>query len=459
MTFPNDFLWGAATSAYQIEGAWNADGKGESVWDDFCHTPGNVKNNHTGDVACDHYHRYQEDVDHMQYIGLKGYRFSLNWTRILPNGIGHINQAGLDFYSRLIDSLLSADIDPCVTLFHWEYPRALQQLGGWLNPDSSKWFAEYTTIVVDHLSDRVEKWMTLNEPQCFIGRAHFQGLDAPGLKLPMRDALLVCHNSLLAHGRAAKVIRDNAKKSPLIGWAPVGVNRIPAIEDEAHINAARTLMMKAVINTNDPFWTNTWFSDPAILGQYPKDGLNHYKQQMDWYDPDDMKIICQPLDFYGANIYSGSLVTIDEQGQPLVQPPSINKPVTMSSWAVEPRAMKWGVKFLYERYKLPIYITENGLSNPDWVQSDGKVHDPQRIDFLRQYLLALEEAIDEGVDVRGYFQWSLLDNFEWINGYSHRFGLIYVNYETQRRILKESAHWYRQVIQQNAIPEQLVNTT
>lgn len=446
MSFPTNFIWGAAASSYQIEGARDADGKGLSVWDMMVRQPGKIWEGHTGETACDHYYRYQKDVELMAEVELQAYRLSISWPRVLPHGIGKINKAGLDFYDKLIDALLARKIDPWVTLFHWDYPQELFLQGGWLNPDSPKWFAEYTRVIVDRLSDRVTHWMTLNEPQCFIGMGHFTGEHAPGLKLGLREALLAGHYSLMGHGMSVEVIRSRAKKKPLIGWAPVGVSYYPKTHSSRDIEATRR-QSEAVSGEN--LWSNSWWGDPAILGHYPEEGLRVYGKAAPKFKPSDFEIIHQPLDFYGCNIYSGIPVEADENGQPKVVAFPPGHPQTQFLWKVTPEAIYWGPKFLSERYKLPIVITENGLSCHDWVSVDGKVHDPARVDFLTRYLRQIKKAMDDGVDIRGYFQWSIMDNFEWAEGYKHRFGMIHVDFETQKRTLKDSAYWYREVIRSN----------
>lgn len=447
-SFPENFTWGAAAAAYQIEGAWNEDGKGLSVWDMLARQPGKVWENHTGEIACDHYHRYKEDIGLMAEIGLHAYRLSVSWPRILPTGTGSPNKVGLDFYDRLVDELLAQKIEPWVTLFHWDYPYELFLRGGWLNPDSPTWFADYAAIVVDRLSDRVAHWMTLNEPQCFIGLGHL-GTDtvhAPGLKLGMAEVLLAAHHCLIAHGLSVQTIRARARKPSIIGWAPVGNAFFPVTNSPEDIEAARTAT-HAVHPGH--FWNNSWFADPVVLGHYPEEGLRAYGDAVPKLNSKDFEIISQPLDFYGVNIYSATQIKADPDGKPVAVPFPTGHAHTHFTWKRAPESLYWGPRFLAERYQLPIIITENGLSNVDWVSLDGQVHDPQRIDFLHRYLLELHRAIQDGVDVRGYFQWSIMDNFEWAEGYKHRFGLIHVDYETQKRTLKDSAHWYREVIRSN----------
>lgn len=445
MPFPEQFVWGAAAASYQIEGGAEADGKGLSVWDVMCRQPHKVAGGHTGAVACDHYHRYAEDIQLMADIGLQAYRLSLSWPRILPEGIGPVNEKGLDYCDRIIDTLLEHHIEPWVTLFHWDYPQALFEQGGWLNRDSADWFAEYTQAVVDRLSDRVTHWMPHNEPQCFIGLGHQTGDHAPGLKLGFSEVLTAIHHSLLAHGKAVQVIRTQAKRPPQIGTALVGIVSIPATDHPDDIAAARASTFAV---SGKHCWNNTWFADPLILGHYPEDGMARFQQIMPTIQPGDLETICQPLDFYGLNIYQGQTVQANADRSVAVAHPA-GRPRTTMDWPVTPEALYWGPRFIYERYQLPIVITENGMANGDWVHVDGQVHDPQRIDFLTRYLKAYGRAIDDGIEAKGYFLWSIMDNFEWAFGYDKRFGIIYVDYETQQRTLKDSAHWYKQVINSN----------
>jgi len=446
--FPEKFVWGAAAAAYQIEGAAFEDGRGLSVWDMLCRQPGKVWRGHAGDVACDHYHRFRDDVGLMRRIGLQAYRLSVSWPRVLPEGVGAVNARGLDFYDQLVDKLLSQGIDPWVTLFHWDFPYDLFLRGGWLNRDCANWFAEYVQTIVGKLSDRVTKWITLNEPQCFIGLGHLQGTHAPGLQLGWEEVLLAGHHALLAHGRAVQVIRACARKPPSVGWAPVGFAGVPATSSESDVEALRKHVNGVRAGS---LWNNVWWGDPPVLGHYPEEGLRAYGRAVPRYPASDMETICQPLDFYGINIYTSPLVGAGADGEPEEIPRSAGWPVTHFQWEVTPENLYWGPKLLQERYRLPIVVTENGMSHNDWVGLDGKVHDSQRIDFLRRYLLQLGRAIAEGVDVRGYFQWSIMDNFEWAEGYKQRFGLIHVDYATQVRTLKDSALWFGEVIRKNAV--------
>ncbi len=446
MSFPDGFVWGAAAASYQIEGGAYDDGKGLSVWDMMCRQPGKIREGNTGEVSCDHYHRYREDIGLMKKIGLKAYRLSISWPRVLPDGVGKVNGKGLAFYDQLIDALLENGIQPWVTLFHWDYPYSLYTRGGWLNRNSSDWFAEYTEVIVRKLSDRVSHWLTLNEPQCFIGSGHQTGEHAPGLRLGFSDVLLAAHNALLAHGKAVQTIRAYSKTEPTIGVAPVGVVKIPATNTHRDIEAARTDMFS--IKSKDCS-NNTWFADPIILGNYPEDGLKLFEKEVPEFLSDDMTTICQPLDFYGANIYGGQIVASDCQEETKVIKNPDGPPLTSMQWRVMPSSLYWGPKFLYERYKLPIVVTENGMANCDWIHRDGKVHDVQRIDFIARYLSEYKRAINDGVAAQGYFLWSIIDNFEWAHGYKQRFGIIFVNYATGERTLKDSAYWYKDLISSN----------
>ncbi|MES2996326.1 MAG: GH1 family beta-glucosidase [Verrucomicrobiota bacterium] len=450
MRFPAGFRWGAASSAYQIEGAWNADGKGPGIWDVFCRQPGKIRDGHTGETACDHYHRWREDVELLHSLGVDAYRFSISWPRVIPGGTGRVNEAGLAFYDRLVDALLHCGIEPWVTLFHWDFPQALQERGGWLVRESADWFAEYTTTIVNRLSDRVRHWMPLNEPQVFIGFGHVRGEHAPGLRLSLAETLQAAHHVLLAHGSAVRVIRETAKTPPWIGIANVGVIAVP--ETPRHIEAARHRMFEedctasADAGFGANIWSNTWWADPVFLGHYPEHGIRAAGAAMPVIEPGDMELISQPIDFIGTNIYTGTVVRAGPNGSPATIPPTPATPFTGFSWPVVPQSLRWGPRFLHERYGKPIVITENGLALPDWVALDGHVHDPQRIDFLTRYLRELNRAMEDGTRIDGYFQWSILDNFEWAEGYHQRFGLVHVDFETMCRTPKDSAMWYRDLI-------------
>ncbi|MHC4915520.1 MAG: GH1 family beta-glucosidase [Planctomycetota bacterium] len=444
--FPSDFIWGAAAASYQIEGAHDADGKGPSVWDMFVRKGGTVKNDETGDTACDHYNRYGEDVAIMKEIGLGAYRFSVSWPRVIPEGTGALNEKGLDFYSRLVDELLAAGVQPFCTLFHWDFPYALYRRGSWLNPASPDWFAEYTGVVVDRLGDRVEHWMTLNEPSVFVGLGYESGRHAPGDRLGTAEILRIIHNVQLAHGRSVEVIRERAKKPPQVGFAPAAGPKIPGSEDSRDVEAARAANFAC---PEFDVWSYSWWLDPVLLGEWPADGVKAFGHLLPAGFEKDAARIRQDLDFFGVNIYHGKRGRTNDAGEWEPVEGKTGEPLTRFNWKVVPEALYWGPKFFHGRYGLPVYITENGLSNVDWVAVDGGVHDPQRIDFLTRYLREFRRAGADGVPVRGYFQWSIMDNFEWAEGYRERFGLVHVDYETQKRTLKDSACWYRDVIAAN----------
>lgn len=446
MTFPSDFRWGAATASYQIEGTPTRSGGGESVWNLHCRRAGAIHDNASGEVACDHVSRYRDDVALMAKYGIQAYRFSISWPRVLPDGVGAVSPSGLAFYDRLVDTLLEHKIEPWVTLFHWDYPLALYYRGGWLNRDSADWFADYTRVVADRLSDRVRHWMTLNEPQCFIGLGHRTGIHAPGDRWDWERVLRAGHHALLAHGRAVQVLRAHAKTPPTIGYAPVGVVKMPATDRAEDLGAARTAMFSV---PEGNFWNNAWWTDPVVLGSYPEDGFRAYGGALPPIREGDLETIHQPLDFLGANIYNAQPVRMGDEGAPVEVPHRQGVGRNVYGWPVTPEALYWGPRFFSERYGLPIVVTENGISTSDWVDLDGRVDDYARIDFLRRYLRALGGAISEGVDVRAYFHWSWMDNFEWQEGYKQRFGLTYVDFETQLRTPKASAAWYREVIRAN----------
>lgn len=445
MPFPETFLFGASTASYQIEGASNQHGRGRCVWDVFSNTPGKILNEQNGDVACDHYHRVDEDISLMKEIGLQAYRFSLSWPRILPAGTGTVNDEGLAFYDQLIDKLLASGIEPCVSLFHWDYPYDLFLRGGWLNPNSSQWFADYTALVVSKFSDRVKYWMTLNEPQMFIGLGHERGVHAPGMKYAKTELFHCWHNALLAHGKAVQVIRANTKQPCKIGPVPASQVFYPKTDDAPTIAAAKKHFLE--VSRDDIFRTN-WLLDPICFGHYPEDGVKQAGHLLPKFTDEEMKIISEPVDFIGHNHYFGCPIYLDKESGEVVEDFGCEgKPLTHFHWPVTPESMYWSVKWLNEHYQLPVIVTENGLSNQDWVSLDGQVHDPQRIDYLSRYLKAIKKAIDEGVDVQGYMQWSLMDNFEWAEGYKHRFGLIFVDYHNgQKRTPKDSARWYAELI-------------
>ena len=442
--FPADCVWGAATSSYQIEGAVSEDGKGEDIWDVFTKEDHRIFEHHTGETACDHYHRFKEDVKLMKEIGLHAYRFSINWSRVLPNGYGQVNEKGI----ALINELLANDIEPYITLYHWELPYELYKRGGWLNPQIVDWFGDYARLIAERFSDRVKNFFTLNEPQCFVGLGFLTGEHAPGVQAPLRDTFEMAHNALKAHGKAVQMLRAYGKQKLSIGFAPTASMCYPETESAEDIEAARKALFSLPDDPHNWTWNVSWWSDPVFFGKYPEEGLQKYEKYLPKITDDDMKLISEPIDIYGQNIYNGQCIRMGKDGHPEYVRRYEGFPKTAIDWPVTPECLNWGPRFLYERYKTPIYITENGMSCHDVVSLDGKVHDPNRIDFLARYLDELKKAATVA-DIRGYFQWSLMDNFEWSKGYSERFGLIYIDYQTQQRILKDSAYWYKDYIKNN----------
>jgi beta-glucosidase len=447
MSFPKNFAWGAAAASYQIEGATTEDGRSDCVWDTYARRKDAIWKSHNADVACDHYHRWKEDVALMKQIGLPAYRLSLAWPRILPGGTGQVNAKGLAFYDKLIDELLAAGVEPWVTLFHWDMPQILFDRGGWLNRESADWFAAYAAVVADKLSDRVTHWITLNEPQCYILFGMRDAFQAPGLKLSRSEYLRAGHHTLLAHGQAVKALRAHAKKPCEIGWAAVGWSKIPATNSPADIEAARydTFNMREGDILDNAFWM-----DPVYLGHYPEQTLKFLGADAPQPQPGDLETICQKLDFQGFNTYNGTYIRAGKGGLPEVVPHPAGYTMNSFYGAVTPECLYWTSKFMAERYKLPVVITENGMGTTDAVSVDGKVHDPQRINYIQRYLLELERAGAEGVKLRGYFVWSIIDNFEWSEGYKHRLGLIYCDYiHGGKRIIKDSGYWYQKVAASN----------
>lgn len=447
MAFPKNFIWGAATSSYQIEGAYKEDGRGLSIWDAFSKSPGRVFNGDTGDIACDHYNRYKEDVALMKKIGLEAYRFSIAWSRIFPEGSGRVNEKGLDFYSRLVDELLEAGISPWATLYHWDMPLQTYYKGGWLNRETTDDFAKYTEVIVKKLGDRIKNWMTFNEPQCIIGLGYETGEHAPGLKSSDYEIATALHNHLIAHGKAVDVLRSYGGDAFSIGYVPTCQTTIPKDSSPEAIDIAREALF-SLQDFRSPIWTISTTCDPVYKGEYPQDVLKRIEDKLPKGWEKDLENVGGKTDFLGVNLYFGYVVD-KVDGKIQIVKPKPGMAQTALRWGVEEETLHWAPRFLYERYKKPVVITENGLSNTDWKQSDGRVNDPARIDFTRQYLNGLHRALENGADIAGYFHWSLMDNFEWAEGYRDRFGLIYVDFDTQERIIKESGHWYRKVIESN----------
>ncbi|SFO25820.1 beta-glucosidase [Geodermatophilus obscurus] len=449
LTFPPGFVFGAATAAYQIEGAADEDGRGRSIWDTYSHTPGRTFGGHTGDVACDHYHRYRDDVALMRELGLSAYRFSVSWPRVLPEGAGRVEQRGLDFYRRLVDELLEAGIDPWLTLYHWDLPQALQDRGGWADRDTAARFADYSAVVVDALGDRVRHWSTLNEPMCSSLIGHMAGAHAPGLQDPVAASRAV-HHLLLGHGLAAGRLRAAGVESfgITLNFTPMS----PATDSPADLDAARRLDGQQ----------NRMFLDPVVSGAYPADVVDDLAAAgapLPVQDG-DLEIIAAPLDWLGVNYYFEQ--TVRAGARPADKPPTSfiggenvveldpEGPTTTMGWGISPRAFTDLLLWLGAKAPgLPLMITENGSAWDDVVDAEGAVHDPERVDFLLRHLAAMTAAIERGADVRGYFAWSLMDNFEWARGYAQRFGLVHVDYDTQRRTVKDSGRVYAEVLRRH----------
>ena len=441
--FPKDFTWGVACAAYQCEGGWNEDGKGPSIWDDFSHhiEGHHISNGDTGDIACDAYHRIGEDIALMKAHGVRAYRFSLSWTRIIPDGDGEVNPAGLEYYSGVVDKLLAAGIEPLVTLYHWDLPSALHYKGGWLNRDIVAAFGRYARIVAERFGDRVKRYMTVNEPQCVAQLGYGEGIHAPGYRLDDEDIARVYHVIALAHSEAQRQIKA-VNPAALVGIVPCGNPGIPCEDTPAHREAA----YRATFDLSKDRWAFHFNAcvDELFFHGYDDTAPAPVRRFMDTIPEADWALMEKP-DFLGLNIYQGATVDID--GNPTGRYPGF--PLTACKWPVTPEALHFGPVHLYRRYGVPVYISENGISCNDVIFLDGQVHDPKRIDYMHRYLLALSVAIAEGVPVLGYLYWSFLDNFEWNFGYDERFGIIYVDYPTLRRIPKDSAAWYKNVIDTN----------
>jgi len=433
--FPHDFLWGAATAAYQIEGAWNEDGKGESIWDRFSHTPGKIEDKSNGDVACDHYYLYKDDIELMRHLGLKAYRFSTAWTRVLPDGRGRVNHPGLDFYDRLVDSLCAANIEPFLTLYHWDLPYALHEQGGWTERDVAYAFADYAALMVKRLGDRVRYWTTFNEPSVVMFDGYLVGEHAPGIQDP-KATYQVGHHLMLAHGLAVQAMRGVA---PDLNYGIVlnQWGQEPASDDPADIAASQAAWDASEL----------LFLDVIFKGHYPPQIYDLVGENLPRIKDGDTALIAQKLDYLGLNFYSRNLYDAEGQINPVP-----GSEYTEMGWEVCAPALRRLLNKINEEYDLPpIYITENGAAFIDEITPDGEIHDERRLDYVKNHLIQTRLAIQDGVDVRGYFAWSLMDNFEWAHGYTKRFGLVRVDYETKKRIIKDSGRWYRQVIANNSI--------
>ena len=452
--FPDRFLWGTATASYQIEGAVAEDGRGRSIWDTFSHTPGKVWHGDTGDIACDHYHLWRQDVELMARLGLNAYRFSVAWPRVQPTGAGSFNQAGLDFYRRLLDDLAGHGIAPAVTLYHWDLPQALQDAGGWTNRDTAGRFADYAQEVVRHLGDRVSLWATMNEPWVAAHLGYGDGSHAPGVA-DLSSAYRAAHHLLLGHGLAARAVRAVMAPTSSVGITLNLSPARPASGSPADVEAAARV----------DGYANRWFLEPVLRSGYPEDTADLLRPLVGeaHVRPDDMATVHAPLDFLGVNYYFCHTVAA-APGPPgpgnrpfpdflrAWERPDPAVPVTGKGWPIQPEGLTQLLSRVDADYgHPPLYVTENGAAFPDYVGPDGAVNDPERTDYLDRHLRAAHDAIAAGVDLRGYFCWSLMDNFEWADGYSQRFGLVWVDFKTQERIPKSSALWYAGVVSRNGL--------
>ncbi|KAF1710530.1 beta-glucosidase [Pseudoxanthomonas kalamensis DSM 18571] len=435
--FPPGFLWGSATAAYQIEGSPLADGAGPSIWQRFAHTPGRMLNNDNGDVACDHYHRWRDDIALMKQLGLQSYRFSIAWARVLPDGVGRVNPKGLDFYERLVDTLLENDIQPMATLYHWDLPAALDDRGGWLNRDSADWFAEYARTMFERLDGRVRRWATLNEPWVVTDGGYLHGVLAPGHR-SQYETPIASHNLMRAHGAAVKVYREVGKHE--VGLVVNIEPKYPASDSAEDLAATRRA----------DAYMNRQYLDPAFFGRYPEELREVFGDAWQDWPQEDMELIRQPIDFVGLNYYTRNVSRHDESNWPQ-KVSAVRQPMhtyTETGWEVFPQGLVDTLMWLKDRYGNPqVFITENGSAFYDPPQAEnGRIRDPLRISYLRQHLRAVHEAIEAGCNIGGYYVWSLLDNLEWSLGYSKRFGIVHVDYDTQTRTPKDSARYYSRIV-------------
>jgi beta-glucosidase len=439
LLFPSDFIWGTATASFQVEGGRQE--RGDCIWDEFCRWPGKVAAGDTGDVADDHYHRYKEDVSLLASLGCEAYRFSISWPRVLPTGMGDVNVQGLDFYDHLVDALLEKNLIPFVTLYHWDLPSALQRMGGWAARDTAYRFAEYAAVVARRLGDRVSHWITHNEPWVVAFLGNLTGEHAPGWE-DLGLALQVSHHLLLSHGLSTPILRQFGRQNTQVGIT-LNMSPIYAASDSTEdIEAAK----------RQDGYLNRWFIDPLLLGSYPADMWEYYAWQTPRMAPGDLEIIGAPIDFLGVNYYNRTVIQHNETG--FLQTMSV-KPqgeYTAMNWEVYPQGLTALLLRLTRDYGVPdLYITENGCAYEDVVEADGAIHDSKRLTYLQQHFAAAHEAIKHGAPLKGYFVWSLMDNFEWAYGYTRRFGITYVDYTSQLRTFKDSALFYRQVIAANAV--------
>lgn len=458
LKFPKDFIWGTATASYQIEGGWKADGKGESIWDRFSHTKGRVVEGHTGDVACDSYHRYKEDVKLLKNIGVNAYRFSISWPRIMPAGRGKVNQKGLNYYHRLIDELLKNGITPYVTMFHWDLPQKLEDKGGFRVKDTSYAFGEYAEVLVKNYSDKVKNWITLNEPLATSYAGYATALHAPGVKVGEKVLNQVIHNLLLSHGLGVIAVRSFGGPEAKVGISMNPFNRIAQTPSKKDVEASRESWYSGknelLRRTNEPpkmNWTNGWWFDALYLGKYPEKQWKEKGKDVPKVTEQEMRIISLPTDFLGLNIYTGMVIKAGKSGPEIVPFPE-RYPKTPTGMPITPDAIYYGIKIPAERYGIKnIIISENGAPFNDVQLQDGRVNDERRVKFFKQYLPSMHRVFKDKIGLRGYFIWSLMDNFEWSVGYTERFGICYTDYYTKKRIMKTSAYFYKDVIRKNGL--------
>ncbi|NNM66702.1 MAG: beta-glucosidase [Spirochaetales bacterium] len=442
-SFPQEFIFGTATAAFQVEGATHQDGRGDSIWDTQTRLPGVIKNGDTADFACDQYHRYEEDVALMKDLGVSAYRFSLSWPRLQPEGRGAVNPQGIDYYNRLIDALLKAGITPWVTLFHWDLPQSLQDSeGGWLSPHIADHFGDYAGLVAHAFSDRVKNFFTVNEFYCFTDKGYVQGDFPPRLKLPPHQAFAVRHHALVAHGRAVQALRASARGPIRVGFAENSQIMVPVIETPENVEAAKLAFRES----------NGAFITPILEGAYPERYLQTFGNEVPAFNPEDFKIIAEPLDFIGLNMYTPVYVQAEGKTGYKITHPTAHHPRMHVDWLkVDPSIAYWGPRIAWELWEKDIYITENGCSGTDVPDETGAIVDTDRVFYLRHHLREVSRCISDGIPLKGYFLWSLLDNFEWNHGYSERFGIVYVDFSTQKRSKKLSYSFYKGTISRGRV--------
>ena len=443
LTFPKGFLWGTATAAYQIEGAYDEDGKGESIWDRFCMNPSNIKNGDTGKFACNHYFLFEKDIGVMKELGINAYRFSVSWPRIFPDGKGKPNSKGVDFYKRLIEKLQVNNIKPLITLYHWDLPQKLQDIGGWANREVTDYFEQYAGYMFKEFKDADADWVTHNEPAVTVMSGYWDGSFAPGIKDPS-TAIAVSHNILISHGKAVCVFRDSGIKGE-IGIALNIWPNYPGTDKKEDIEAAKRVNDSSI----------NWYTDSILKGKYPEETVKLYSEKlvMPEINEKDMKLISVPIDFMGVNYYSSNFIK-NSPGTGFFNADcvSTNYDVTDFGWLIYPEGLyKTLVDINNSCPGLKLYVTENGASYDDIIDINGNIEDNNRVDYLYRHFLQAHRAIQDGVDLAGYYVWSLIDNFEWAQGYSKKFGIVHVNYETQKRTIKKSGYWYRDVIKNNEL--------